>query len=381
MKPYALMLILAASGGLHAQSDGDARAAQADSRTAQADSRTAQADSGNASAAAAADAARVEAQRAEMTARSQEAGARVAEQQARDAERVARDMARDAQRNARIRQAAPTEQEQLAITALEGLMAAPPERALPLLKRVLEGNQTELVKMRALFVLSQIDNDEAQQLLLDLARKPDGALRLEAVRMIGIGGNAGSLAALSGIYKSGDSEVRREVLNAYLIADRKAEVMQLARDATTEDEASAAIHALGAMGALAELRQLGQLGKHSGELVRAYAIAGDLGSLREMANTAKTPELRVEATRNLGMIGTDEAAQALRELYQSSKDADVRSAALEGMMIHGDEKGLLEIYRASNDPEEKQVVLRQLTIIGGDAAMEAIDAALQGKAP
>lgn len=199
--------------------------------------------------------------------------------------------------------------------------------------------------------------------------------------MIGIGGNANSLAALSGIYKSGDSEVRQEVLNAYLIAGRKAEVMQLARDATTEDEASAAIHILGAMGALAELRQLGQLGKHSGELVRAYAVAGDLASLREMANSAKTPELRVEATRNIGIIGSDEAAVALREIYKSSKDAEVRGAALEGLMIHGDEKGLLEIYRASTDPAEKQVVLRQLTIIGGDAAMEAIDAALQGKTP
>lgn len=316
-----------------------------------------------------------------MIARGQQSGARVAEQQARDAERMARDMARDAQRNERVRQAAPTEQEQLAIAALEGLMAAPPERALPLLKRVLEGNQTELVKMRALFVLSQIDNDEAQKLLLDLARKNDGALRLEAVRMIGIGGNEGSLAALSGIYKSGDAEVRREVLNAYLIAGRKAEVMQLARDAKTEDEASEAIHALGAMGALAELRQLGQLGKHNGELVRAYAIAGDLDSLREMANTGKTAELRIEAIRSIAIIGSDDAGKALREIYQASKDAEIRNAALEGLMIRGDEKGLLEIYRASTDPEEKQVVLRQLTIIGGDAAMEAIDAALQGKAP
>lgn len=381
MKTFALILMLIASGGLQAQADSDARTAQADSRAAQADSRAAQADSRAAPAAAAADAARVEAQRAEMIARSHESGARVAEQQARDAERMARDMARDAQRNARIRQAAPTEQEQLAIAALEGLMAAPPERALPLLKRVLEGQQTELVKMRALFVLSQIDDDEAQKLLLDLARKPDGALRLEAVRMIGIGGNANSLTALSGIYKSGDSEVRQEVLNAYLIAGRKAEVMQLARDATTEEEASAAIHILGAMGALSELRQLGQLGKHSGELVRAYAVAGDLASLRAMANSAKTPELRVEATRNIGIIGSDEAAVALREIYKSSKDAQVRGAALEGLMIHGDEKGLLEIYRASTDPAEKQVVLRQLTIIGGDAAMEAIDAALQGKTP
>jgi hypothetical protein len=50
-------------------------------------------------------------------------------------------------------------------------------------------------------------------------------------------------------------------------------------------------------------------------------------------------------------------------------------------MIQGDETVLLQIYRASTDAQEKQTVLRHLTIIGGDAALEAIDAALQGKAP
>ena len=45
------------------------------------------------------------------------------------------------------------------------------------------------------------------------------------------------------------------------------------------------------------------------------------------------------------------------------------------------EAALLKIYRASTDAQEKQTVLRHLTIIGGDAALEAIDAALQGKAP
>jgi hypothetical protein len=279
------------------------------------------------------------------------------------------------------RHAAPTEQEELAIAALEGLMAAPPERALPLLKRVLAGSQTDLVKMRALFVLSQINNDEAQKMLLDLARADTGDLRLESIRMIGIGGNAASLAALAGLYKGGDADVRREVLSAYLIAGRKTEVLQLAREADNEDDARAAIRALGAMNALAELRQLGDLGKYSGALVQAYAMAGDLASLRKLAETAPEADVRVDATRSIGMISGKESSQALRELYRSNQDPRVRRAALDGLMMSGDEAGLLEIYRTSTSTEEKKTVLRQLTMIGGDAALEAIDAALQGKAP
>ena len=50
-------------------------------------------------------------------------------------------------------------------------MAQPPERALPIIKKVLAGPQTTLVKQRALFVLSQIDSPEAQEILV-----ADGAL-------------------------------------------------------------------------------------------------------------------------------------------------------------------------------------------------------------
>ena len=56
---------------------------------------------------------------------------------------------------------APTDDEELALAAMEGLMAQPPERALPIIKKVLAGSQTTLVKQRALFVLSQIDSPEA----------------------------------------------------------------------------------------------------------------------------------------------------------------------------------------------------------------------------
>ena len=64
----------------------------------------------------------------------------------------------------------PTEQEELALAAMEGLMAQPAERALPIIKKVLAGPQTTLVKQRALFVLSQIDSPEADEILLQTSR-------------------------------------------------------------------------------------------------------------------------------------------------------------------------------------------------------------------
>src|SRR4051812_1156417 len=68
---------------------------------------------------------------------------------------------------------APTDAEELSLAALEGLMAQTPERALPILKKVLAGTQTTLVKHRALFVLSQIDSPEAREILTQTARSAD----------------------------------------------------------------------------------------------------------------------------------------------------------------------------------------------------------------
>ena len=45
------------------------------------------------------------------------------------------------------------------------------------------------------------------------------------------------------------------------------------------------------------------------------------------------------------------------------------------------EQGLLALYRAETKPERKRELLQTLTTIGGDAAFEAIDAALDGKSP
>ena len=108
--------------------------------------------------------------------------------------------------------------EELKLAALEALIMAPPDRALPLVTKVLAGNHSDEVKSRALFVLSQIDNAEAQGQLVSVAQSSSGELQSEAIRMIGIGGNPEALAMLADMYTGGDANVREAVLEAYLIA-------------------------------------------------------------------------------------------------------------------------------------------------------------------
>ena len=275
----------------------------------------------------------------------------------------------------------PTEEEALALAALEGLMAQPGDRALPIVKKVLAGSQSTLVKRRALFVLSQIDSAEAKQVLSQTSRSSEPALRSEAIRSIGISGDPAMLDSLNAIYNSGDADVKQEVLQAWLISDRKESVYQAALNAKTEDEANDAIRMLGAMGASEELRKLGDRPNASSGLVQAFAISGDLASLRKIADGNGDHDVRVEAVRNIGIIDGEASRTALREIYSRSTDREIRDAALQGMMIADDEKGLMTLYRAAKTTEEKRALLRMLSMMDGDAALEAIDAALNTNQP
>ena len=206
-------------------------------------------------------------------------------------------------------------------------------------------------------------------------------MRSEAIRSIGIGGDPKSLDGLQAIYNAGGADVKQEVLQAWLIAGRKDLVYQAALNAKTEEEATEAIRMLGAMGATDELRKLGDRPNASKGLVDAYAISGDLASLRKIAEGNGERSIRIEAVRKIGIIDSDAARAALREIYSRSTDAEIKQAALQGMLIAGDEQGVLALYRAAKTSEEKRALLRMLSMMDGDAALQAIDAALETKSP
>jgi HEAT repeat protein len=267
--------------------------------------------------------------------------------------------------------------EELKIAAVEALIAAPADKALPLVTKVLEGNHSNEVKERALFVLSQIDRPEAQSTLLKVARENQNDLGLEAVRMIGISGNEESLASLASIYEDGNSEAREAVLEAYMIAGDKQSVFNIALTAEGDDF-DEAIEMLSVMGARDELRELrGKMGV-SEALIQAYAISGDFESLRELALDGSDVELQTQAIEAMGIVGGEQVDSTLVEIYRSATSEGVREAALHGMLISGHDAGVLELYRSSQDPSEKKQLLEFLVMTGSDEVWNIIDSALDG---
>ena len=268
--------------------------------------------------------------------------------------------------------------DELKIAALEALIAAPPERALPAVTRVLQGDNSDEVKESALFILSQIDTPEARNLLLQTARQESGELQEEAIQMIGVSGDPEALRSLRDIYASAGMDVRESILEAFLIADETDAVLQIALQAETDEELDAALEMLAAMDATEELRQVrAQVGVSEG-LIEAYAISGDFESLRELAMDTTDPEQQVNAIEAMGIVGGDEANAALVDIYRGADNEDVKEAALDGMVISGYDQGVLELYRASSSNEEKRQLLEYLSVMGSDEIWDIVDAALEG---
>ena len=199
--------------------------------------------------------------------------------------------------------------------------------------------------------------------------------------MIGVGGDPAALSQLSSLYEVGDADVREAVLEAYMIADDVDAVVEVARTTTVDEEFELAVEMLAAMDATEELRSLNLIDRPgmSETLIHAYIITDDYASLKTLAMDGSDVDRQVDAIEALGIVGGEDAAPTLVEIYRGSGDADVREAALSGLAIGDYDESVLELYRASDSKAEKSKLLEYLTIMESEAVWEIIDEALEGE--
>ena len=278
--------------------------------------------------------------------------------------------------------AAAANDEDIAEIAVEGLMNAPPERAVPLLKKVLSSQHSDKVKKRALFVLSQIDQDAALDVVVDVAKTSnDPELREEAVRMLGVSGEERAVERLRELYASSkDAREKRAIIQAWLVADRKDLILASARNEADASVRQQAIQALGAMDAQSELKQLFDVTKDEANqraIIQALGVAGDVKALTEIAQSQQPERVRIEAIRALGVAGDEGGTSSLLKIYANAGSPALRDAVLQGLVVAGDSDGMLQLYRQAKTREEKQVLMRMITTMGGeDAALDLIEAEL-----
>ncbi len=263
----------------------------------------------------------------------------------------------------------------LKLMAINSLLTSDSERALPLLQKILQGNQPPRVKERALFVLAQSGSPQARELLVQIARgnsNPD--LQMKALNYLGLFGGKESRKTLGEIYRSViDTQVKRQILRSYMTSGDREQLLALAKTEKVPELRRDAIHQLGVLGARTELWELYQAYPEQdmrAAILQALFIGGDVARLIEVARTEKDPTLKGQAIRLLGVSGSQKTGDLLVSIYQSETDASLRRRALEGLFIQNNAKALIELARKETNPEMKKDIVSKLALMHSKEAQD-----------
>ena len=266
--------------------------------------------------------------------------------------------------------------DELRMLAIQGLMNSDPERAMPLLGKVLSNpSASPKEKSRALFVLAQSGSPQAREILSQVAKgqsNPD--LQSKAIQYLGMFGGAQSRKTLAEVYASSqDASIKRAILRSYMIAGDKDHLFEAAKNEKDDDVKREAIRQLGLVHGQSELQQLYRTDNSPAvrrELLQAFFLSGDASKLLEVAQTDKDPELRRTAIRNLGLIHSDESSKALQGIYAKETDRGVKEEVLNAFFLQGNAAAIVAIARSEKDPQLKKTAVSKLSIMHSKEATD-----------
>lgn len=256
--------------------------------------------------------------------------------------------------------------EDLKVLAINSLIGTDPERAIPLLDKMLQGRNTQKLKERALFVLAQSRTPKAQEIVVRYAKgsgNPD--LQMKAVEYLGIYGGKDNLQTLSDVYGSaGDPGLKRMILRSFMVAKDKDRLLSAAKTEQNPELRAEAIRLLGNLGAQPELGQL--YGNESSADVRSAILdamynAGYSDKLLELARSEKDAKLRTAAIHRLGNMRKSKTADALVSLYSSETDKGVKQQILRSLYNQGSAKELVDVARKESDAELRREAVHMLS--------------------
>jgi hypothetical protein len=263
--------------------------------------------------------------------------------------------------------------EDLKLMALNSLQNSEPERAVPILEKIVQGNQSSKIKERALFILAQSDSPRATEVLARIGRgnaNPD--LQLKALNYLGVEGGRANLQLLSDIYSSSnDNNAKRAILHSYMVAGDKAHLLAAAKNEKNLDLKKEAIHQLGVLDAADELWDLYQKEPSTDlkeTILHGLFIGDNVDRIIEVARNDKDDKLRLAAIHWLGVMDGHKTADTLVSIYEGTRDAAVRQQVIQGLFVQDNAKALVSLARKEADLSIKKSIVNKLSLMDSDEA-------------
>jgi HEAT repeat protein len=204
----------------------------------------------------------------------------------------------------------------LRIQALGSLIQTHPEKVIPLLKEIALDPSSPGDGRRAVFVLAQSPNPQAQLSVLEVAKRAAEPVRVEAVKELGRFANPMIANELLQVYQVGTPRVKREVVSSLGDRSDRPALLRIAESESDPTVRDTAIVTLGRAGGRDELRALyKRVPRESRKaLLSALVNARDEDELIRIAQSDPDPVLRAVARTNLRLLGTPKALAFLENV-------------------------------------------------------------------
>jgi HEAT repeat protein len=256
----------------------------------------------------------------------------------------------------------------LKLMAVNSLMQSDPAAAFPVVEKLLASNNSERVKERALFVLTQSPSPEAGKLLANMASgKSNPDLQVKAIRMMGMMGNEQSRKQLTSLYAlSSNDRVKRAILQSFMQSGSRDALVHVAKTEPNPDLRRDAIRQLALIGGEEELWQLYQSDNSVEDrkaILQSMFLSGKSARLVEIARSDSNPDLRVSAIRSLGLMGSNGQSNTLVSIFETDKDPNVRSAVINALFLQQNGKALVDLARREKDPQMKKEIVSKMSLI------------------
>jgi HEAT repeat protein len=265
--------------------------------------------------------------------------------------------------------------EELKLIAINAFAQGSPEEAVPLLENILNGTGSPRLKNQALFVLAQINNAKAREVLRNVAKgSAIPELQGRAIQYLGVHGGPENRTILAEIYSSSsDVDVKRRILRAFMQAGDRDRLFAAAQNEKTPELRLEAVRQLGNMGANEFLWQMYQ--KETSievkrQIIQSLQVAGNVTRMIELAKTEKDPELRRLAIRNLGVMGSKSAGDTLVELYGTETDPANRRTIINALHSQNNATALVALARKEQDATMKREIVQRLAHMDSKVARD-----------
>ena len=207
--------------------------------------------------------------------------------------------------------------EELKLLALRGIMQGDPERAFPMIEKILAGSGSVKRRENALVVVSQSRSPKGRDIVAGIAKggaNPD--LQLRAIRYLGAIGGPESRQLLDEVYRG------------------------------TTDRAT------------------------KRAAVQALMASGDTDKIIDIAKNEKDADVRRMAIRYLGSNPNAKTGEALRSIYGTDTTTDVRREVISALSRRDAGATLVELARIEKDPMLKKEIVQRLSNIKSKEATD-----------